>query len=139
MQQYINTLEQPVNIEELQRGFKEYWKAKLSEEDYYHRFLPADLASHIDLRHNYREGSGFMQTFKGEFDLRVDWEIVSELGLTSQLGRTLEKTGSSATFFKSEDIGKVYDLMKDYLIGNNLAYVAEDERAFRQCMEFCSA
>lgn len=131
MQQYINTLEQPVNIEELQRGFKEYWKAKLSEEDYYYRFLPADLASHIDLRHNYREGSGFMQTFKDEFDLRVDWEIVSELGLTSQLGRTLEKTGSSATFFKSEDIGKVYDLMKDYLIGNNLAYVAEDERAFR--------
>ena len=130
MQQYINTLDHPVNIAELQQGFKDYWKAKLSEEDYYNRFLPADLASHIDLRHNYREGSGFMQSFKNEFDVRVDWEIVSELGLTSQLGRTLEKTGSSATFFKSEDIHKVYDLMKEFLMDNNLGYVADDERAF---------
>ena len=130
MQQYINTLDHPVNIAELQQGFKKYWKEKLSEEDYYNHFLPSDLASHIDLRHNYREGNGFMQSFKDEFDIRVDWEIVSELGLTSQLGRTLEKTGSSATFFKSEDIHRVYDLMKDFLVDNNLGYVAENEQGF---------
>lgn len=130
MQQYINTLEHPVNVAELQQGFKEYWKAKLTEEDYYNRFLPADLASHVDLRHNYREGNSFMQSFKKEFDVRVDWEIISEFGLTSQLGRTLEKTGSSATFFKSEDIHKVYDLMKDFLMENNLSYVAENESSF---------
>ncbi len=130
MQQYIKTLDHPVNVEELQKGFKEYWKAKLNEEDYYNRFLPADLASHIDLHHNYREGSGFMQSFKNEFDIRVDWEIVSELGFTSQLGRTLEKTGSSAAFFNSEDIHKVYDLMKDFLVENKLEYVADDENAF---------
>ena len=130
MQQYLNTLDRPVNIAELQKGFKEYWKGRLSEEDYYNRFLPADLATHIDLRHNYREGSGFMPSFKQEFDLRVDWEIVSEFGLTSQLGRTLEKTGSSATFIKSEEIHKLYDSMKDFLIENNLQYVADDENAF---------
>lgn len=130
MQQYINSLDKPVNVVELQKGFKEYWKTKLSEDDYYNRFLPADLASHIDLRCNYREGSGYMQTFKDEFDLRVDWEIVSEFGLTSQLGRTLEKTGSSATFFKSEEIHKVYDLMKDFLAENQLEYVAEHEQTF---------
>ena len=130
MQQYINCLDKPVNVAELQKGFKEYWKSKLSEDDYYNRFLPADLASHIDLRYNYREGSGYMQTFKDEFDLRVDWEIVSEFGLTSQLGRTLEKTGSSATFFKREELTKVYDLMKDFLEENQLGYVAEDENMF---------
>ena len=130
MQQFINTLDEPINLTEFQRGFKDYWKKRLSEEDYYNRFLPADLASHIDLRHNYREGSGFMQRFKDEFDLRVDWEIVSEFGLTSQLGRTLEKTGSSATFFNSEDIHKVYNLMKDFLNENNLGYVADDENTF---------
>ena len=130
MQQYINTLEEPVSVTELQRGFKEYWKSKLSEDDYYNRFLPADLASHIDLRFNYREGSGYMQTFKEEFDLRVDWEIASEFGLTSQLGRTLEKTGSSATFFRREEIARVYDLMKDFLLENQLGYVADNERAF---------
>ena len=39
-----------------------------------------------------------MDSFKKEFDLRVDWEILSEFGLTAQLGRTLEKTGASATY-----------------------------------------
>lgn len=130
MQQYINSIDKPVNIKELQEGFKDFWKGKLSEGDYYNRFLPADLASHIDLRHNYREGNGFMSSFKKEFDIRVDWEIVSEFGLTSQLGRTLEKTGSSATFFKSEEIHKVYDLMKNFLVNNQLEYVAEDEKSF---------
>ncbi len=130
MQQYINSLDKPVSITELQDGFKRYWKERLTEEEYYNRFLPADLATHIDLRKNYREGSGFMEIFKKEFDIRVDWEIVSEFGLTSQLGRTLEKTGTSATFFKSEDIRKVYDGMKDFLQTNNLEEVADDETKF---------
>lgn len=130
MQQYINSLDRPVNVAELQEGFKKYWKEKLSEDDYYNRFLPADLATHIDLRHNYREGNGYMESFKKEFDIRVDWEIVSEFGLTSQLGRTLEKTGSSATFFKEEEISKVYELMRDFLTNNQLEYVAEDKRTF---------
>ena len=130
MQQYINGLEKPVNVAELQEGFKKYWKEKLSEDDYYNRFLPADLASHIDLCHNYREGKSYMSSFKKEFDIRVDWEIVSEFGLTSQLGRTLEKTGSSATFFKNEEIHKVYGLMKDFLSINQLEYVAENEKTF---------
>lgn len=129
MQQYINTLDKPVSITELQEGFKRYWKERLTEEDYYNRFLPADLATHIDLRKNYREGSGFMESFKKEFDIRVDWEIVSELGFTSQLGRTLEKTGASATFFKSEDIRLVYDKMKEWLLANNLQ-IADDENRF---------
>lgn len=129
MQQYINTLDKPVSITELQEGFKRYWKERLTEEEYYNRFLPADLATHIDLRKNYREGSGFMESFKKEFDIRVDWEIVSELGFTSQLGRTLEKTGASATFFKSEDIRLVYDKMKEWLLANNLQ-IADDENRF---------
>ncbi len=129
MQQYINTLDKPASITELQEGFKRYWKERLTEEEYYNRFLPADLATHIDLRKNYREGSGFMESFKKEFDIRVDWEIVSELGLTSQLGRTLEKTGASATFFKSEDIRLVYDKMKEWLQANNLE-IANDENRF---------
>ena len=108
MQKYLKTLDSPINLVQLQQGFKEYWKTKLNEEDYYNRFLPSDLASHIDLRHNYREGQGFMQRFKDEFDLRVDWEITSEFGLTAQLGRTLEKTGSSASFFQTKDIYQTF-------------------------------
>ena len=130
MQKYINTLDGPINLVELQKGFKAYWHAHLSEEEYYYRFLPADLASHIDLNCNYREGDGFMSNFKQEFETRVDWEITSEFGLTAQLGRTLEKTGASASFFKTEKIEEVYSAMVDWMSSNNMEQMADKERDF---------
>ena len=135
MQKYINTLSAPINLVELQKGFKEYWHKELSDEEYYNRFLPADLAKHIDLRKNYRtagEGSEFMDSFKKEFELRVDWEILSEFALTAQLGRTLEKTGASASFFKRELIDEVHTSMTDWLKENELQRIGEDETAFIQ-------
>lgn len=135
MQKYINTLSAPINLMELQKGFKEYWHKELSDEEYYNRFLPADLAKHIDLRKNYRtagEGSEFMDSFKKEFELRVDWEILSEFALTAQLGRTLEKTGASASFFKRELIAEVHTRMTDWLKENELQRIGEDETAFIQ-------
>lgn len=130
MQKYINTLDGPINLVELQKGFKAYWHAQLSEEEYYYRFLPADLASHIDLNYNYREGDDFMSNFKQEFETRVDWEITSEFGLTAQLGRTLEKTGASASFFKTEKIEEVYSAMVDWMNSNNMEQMADKERDF---------
>ena len=135
MQKYINTLSAPINLMELQKGFKEYWHKELSDEEYYNRFLPADLAKHIDLRKNYRtagEGSEFMDSFKKEFELRVDWEILSEFALTAQLGRTLEKTGASASFFKRELIAEVHTSMTDWLKENELQRIGEDKTAFIQ-------
>lgn len=133
MQKYINTLEKPVNLVELQKGFKSYWHARLTDDDYYNRFLPADLAKHIDLQKNYRtggEGSPFMDSFKQEFDLRVDWEILSEFGLTAQLGRTLEKTGASATYFKTEILQHVYQSMEHWLKDNNMENILSNESGF---------
>ena len=135
MQKYSNTLSAPINLGELQKGFKDYWHKELSDEEYYNRFLPADLAKHIDLRKNYRtagEGSEFMDSFKKEFELRVDWEILSEFALTAQLGRTLEKTGASASFFKRELIAEVHTRMTDWLKENELQRIGEDETAFIQ-------
>ena len=135
MQKYINTLSAPINLVELQKGFKEYWHKELSDEEYYNRFLPADLAKHIDLRKNYRtagEGSEFMDSFKKEFELRVDWEILCEFALTAQLGRTLEKTGASASFFKRELIAEVHTSMTDWLKENELQRIGEDKTAFIQ-------
>ena len=135
MQKYINTLSAPINLVELQKGFKEYWHKELSDEEYYNRFLPADLAKHIDLRKNYRtagEGSEFMDSFKKEFELRVDWEILSEFALTAQLGRTLEKTGASASFFKRELIAEVHTSMTDWLKENELQRIGEDKTVFIQ-------
>lgn len=130
LQKYINTLTEPVNLVELQQGFRAYWHAQLEDEEYYFRFLPSDLAARIDLHRNYRDGAGFLPSFKNEFELRVDWEILSEFSLTAQLGRTLEKTGASASFFRRDDVVKVFDRMSDWMMANRMESVAENEEAF---------
>lgn len=133
MQKYINTLSVPVNLVDLQKGFKEYWHEQLTDEEFYNRFLPADLAKHIDLRKNYRisgEGSDFMDSFKHEFELRVDWEILSEFALTAQLGRTLEKTGASASFFRRDVLAEVYAHMVPWLKENAMERIAGNESTF---------
>ena len=130
LQKYINTLTAPVNLVELQNGFRAYWHEQLKDEEYYFRFLPADLAARIDLHRNYRDGAGFLTNFKDEFELRVDWEILSEFSLTAQLGRTLEKTGASASFFRREDVVKVFDGMSDWMNANQMGSICENEEAF---------
>lgn len=127
MQKYINTLgDQPITLAQLQRGFREYWHAQVDEEEYYARFIPEDLAKHIDLSKHYRDPytKEFTQAFKDEFEHRVDREISSEFGLRAHLGRTLERTGSSATFFKKADIMEVVKLMKPWLEENRMENIA---------------
>lgn len=132
IQRYLKTLNKPVTLSELQDGFKKYWKSKLQGEEYYYRFLPDDQTEKIDLKKNYRNPATGELTdkFKKEFDLRVDWEICSEFGMMSTRGRTLEKMGSSATFFKYDDIRKVFVLMRPWLKENNLEWICDHEDLF---------
>lgn len=133
MQSYLKQLQAPISLVQLQKEFKAHWHKLLEDEEYYNRFLPADLASHINLQKNYRtggEGTPFLEKFKKEFDLRVDWEILTEFALSAQLGRTLEKTGASATFFQTKTLKEVYNAMKEWLNQNRLERIAEDETRF---------
>lgn len=133
IQQYLRTVGKAVTLEELQKGFKDYWKAKLPGDDYYYRFIPDELIEKIDLNENYRDkdnGNVLSERFKNEFDLRVDWEICSEFGMMSQRGRTLEKMGASATFFKEDDLRLVFHKMNEWLNENNLDFVADNESLF---------
>lgn len=138
LQRYIKTLSAPVSLKALQEGFKKYWKEELKENDeYYYRFLTDDFSQKIDLRVNYRYPEGhthageLTDAFKKEFDTRIDWEICSEFGMMSGLGRTLEKMGSSATFFDIEKIREVFEAMKLWMKENNLEDLAEPQREER--------
>ena len=132
IQQYLKQQDHPISLAELEDGFKKYWKQQLDGDEYYYRMIPADLASRIDLAKDFRRGGDFKESFKKDFDLRVDWEICSEFGLTAQLGRTLEKTGASATYFPEEKIKEVFERIEPWLKDNMFGYVAEQEKGFCQ-------
>ena len=131
MQQYIKTQHSAITLSQLQEGFKEYWKAQLDNpREYYYRFLPNDLLSKVDLDNNYREGDSYTEAFRREFDLRIDWEICAEFGLMSQLGRTLEKTGASASFFQPAMLKDVYTRMRTWMLENHMEALADREEKF---------
>lgn len=134
IQHYLKTVGHTLSLKQLQEGFKTYWKAQLEGDEYYYRFLPGEWIEKLDLSQQYRDQQTGELTdkFKAEFDLRVDWEICSEFGFMSQRGRTLEKMGASATFFKEDDLKSVFLKMEPWLRSeeSNLGFVADHERLF---------
>lgn len=123
LQRVLREIEGPVSVESLQEKFIAYWTHRLeSQEEYVYRFFPSDLKVDVN---TFLVNKVFPASFIKEFNLRVTWEIVSEFGYNSQIGRTLEKTGSSASFFPEKLIRNVFELMKPWMAENNLGDLDE--------------
>lgn len=132
IQKVIEILEKEgseVTLSTVFERFKEYWKAETkSERAYLYRFFPNDYVGEIDLSKDFVNSDGtYKKFFLDEFDLRIFWEIISEFGLITSFGRSLERTGSSATYFKQEDIDLAYENMKPWLDQYLPGMVTKDE------------
>lgn len=108
--------------------FKDYWKRECqTQRAYLYRFFPTDYEGKIDLSKDYKlTDDTYKPEFLEEFDTRLYWEIVSEFGFTSTIGRSLEITGSSAAYYSKEDIMSVYEKMRPFIESNNIAASFED-------------
>jgi DEAD/DEAH box helicase domain-containing protein len=134
LQKVINQSIQTIKIDDLQKQFTDYWKVNSDstgqnqEEAYYYRFFPADYHGKVDIDSDYRDAAKkFIPAFKSEFDCRMNWEILSEFGYNATIGRTLEKSGASAVKFDLEKLKAVFPTMKDWLEGNGLSVIQEEE------------
>lgn len=120
IQKVIELLEKEgaeVTLRSIYERFLTYWKAETGTvKSFLARFMPSDYAGEIDLDRNFlnRDGS-YRQNFLDDFDLRIFWEIVSEFGLMTSFGRSLEKTGSSASYFRKEDFDAAYEHITPWL------------------------
>ena len=109
--------------------FVEYWKKECeTTKAYLYRFFPPDYEGKIDLKKDYLDVDGnYTKAFLKEFDLRLFWEIVSEFGYSSAVGRSLELTGSSVAYFEKEDFDNVYQLMAPWFEDNNLQFITAED------------
>jgi DEAD/DEAH box helicase domain-containing protein len=87
-------------LAELPREFETWWRQDLGragaerlDARYAAAFLPADLRELPDYRALMEEPEGQSRGLMRDLRSRLSWEITRELGLASQLGRSLEKTG----------------------------------------------
>lgn len=104
IQKVLLQQEGAVSLEQLADDFIAYWKAKSDSQSgmigaYYYRFFPKDYLGKSSPS-DYTDSTGaYSQRFQKEFDARIRWEVYNEFGFDALIGRTLEKTGTSAVYF----------------------------------------
>lgn len=124
-QKVVGLYDAPVSLGELSKRFVDYWKNEEPGYDvdkYVYTFYPTDLEGRYPLMGQNRDDA-----FIREFDLRMTWQITQEYGYGAFIGRTLEKTGSSATFFKEEELREAYRLMLPWLEANRRQNITEEK------------
>lgn len=126
LQKVINGLPGLVSLSRLQEEFISYWKQYADDnggkgiEAYLYKFFPSDRAGELRIEAYKRPDSSYKPSFVQEYDERVRWEIASEFGFNAIIGRTLEKTGSSASRFRQEAMDKVFPALRTWLIENQM-------------------
>ncbi|MBU2554054.1 MAG: DUF1998 domain-containing protein [Bacteroidetes bacterium] len=135
LQRVVNQMDEPVNLTQLTDRFLEFWKFNADPSDqhdpeaYYYRFFPSDYLGKAEVE-DYRSPvtKKFPPKFQTEFDHRMSWEISAEFGYNASIGRTLEKTASSAVSFNNKLYPSVYQSLREWLQANMLESV--DEQSF---------
>lgn len=128
IQKVISKYGRTMTLTELEDTFVKFWKQQFDEKSYVMRFFPPDCEGRINKDTDYQTSKGHYEAnFIREFDLRLTWEVWAEMTLNSMLGRTLQKTGTSATYFLPKDLEAVYNGMQEYMADHNLSGVPKDE------------
>jgi DEAD/DEAH box helicase domain-containing protein len=96
IQSYLTTLKSDPSLTTLADPFLAYWKKELGEEKAAATFCPSDLAG-SDIYEDFFE-SKKKDRLWALLRPRTSWELYLEYSLRSQVGRTLEKTLSSAAY-----------------------------------------
>ena len=128
IQKVISKHGHTLSLSDLENAFVTYWKQQFDEKSYVMRFFPPDCEGRINKETDYQTSKGHYEVgFMREFDLRLTWEVWAEMTLNSMLGRTLQKTGTSATYFLPQDLEAVYDGMRKYMEDYNLSGIPKEE------------
>lgn len=96
LQTFIQEQGSGMTLGELPEAFCDYWMERLGPVAFVATFLPPALDWLADYEHLKKYGTlPDCSMLLDDVKNRVGWEIFSEYGLYSRIGRTLEKTGSS--------------------------------------------
>lgn len=128
IQKVISSEGRNMSLRELEDKFVNYWQSQEDEESYVKRFFPPDCEGRLNKDTDYHTSKGkFEKAFMKEFNLRLTWEVWAEMTFNATLGRTLEKTGTSATYFRQEELEQVWEALQPYMKSQNLTGIPHDE------------
>lgn|GEM_PF-799570 len=101
LQQYVMAEGEGKSLDQLGDCFCDYWRKRWEGDEYrfISTFLPPDLAWLEQYEQLIHQGAlPPDQTLSRDLRKRMGWEVLSEYGFNSRIGRTLEKTSSSVAY-----------------------------------------
>ncbi|MCK4377890.1 MAG: hypothetical protein KAW01_01020, partial [Deltaproteobacteria bacterium] len=114
-------------------AFVDYWSKQLDEHHYISIFLAPNMDWLSDFEHLRRTGHlPFGSDLYRQVDKRVAWEIFSEYGFQTRIGRTLEKTGSSVVCLDGKLLQPVVERLGEVLRNELGGFRNLDEKPLAQ-------
>jgi DEAD/DEAH box helicase domain-containing protein len=110
---------------ELIEKFTNHWKHLMKEDDYVATFIAPNMEWLRD--YEYLQQFGHLPNgskLPNMVDKRIEWEILSEFGYRSRIGRTLEKSSSAVILFEAESLMQLMPQLLEEL-HNKIGYLKD--------------
>jgi DEAD/DEAH box helicase domain-containing protein len=125
-----------LSLDEFSERFLEYWHHHLSDEEFVSLFIAPNMTWMRAYEKMKKENKldKDMESLKliSDVERRLKYEIMLEYGLTSRIGRTLEKSGCSVIKFNRDDITKIADIVRERTINELGALTTTDLLDFKR-------
>ena len=111
LQRYVENGDAGKSLADFTKGFIEYWHDQMDDESFVSFFIAPNMTwmrAYEEMIQNRKLGKvALAKKLMSDIEKRIFYEIMLEYGLTSRIGRTLEKSGCSCLSFKTEELLKV--------------------------------
>ena len=111
LQRYVQNGGAGLSLADFTRGFIKYWHEELDDESFVSFFIAPNMtwmSAYEDMIEKRKFGhDARAKKLMGDIEKRISYEIMLEYGLTSRIGRTLEKSGCSCLSFPVDTITEV--------------------------------
>lgn len=117
MQSYVQNGGAGLSLADFTRGFIKYWHGEMNDESFVSFFIAPNMtwmSAYEDMIEKRKFGhDARAKKLMGDIEKRISYEIMLEYGLTSRIGRTLEKSGCSCLAFPSDTIDELANVVHE--------------------------
>ena len=111
LQRYVENGGAGKSLADFTKGFIDYWHDQMDDESFVSFFIAPNMTwmrAYEEMIQNRKLGKDALaKKLMSDIEKRISYEIMLEYGLTSRIGRTLEKSGCSCLSFKEEELLEV--------------------------------
>lgn len=116
--------------------FVEYWHNRLTNEEFVSLFIAPNMTwmrAYEKMKTENKLGTDYeAKTLMEDVERRIKYEIMLEYGVSSRIGRTLEKSGSSVLGFDNKTVTAIADVVKSRTVNELGVLSSTDDIAFQK-------